>query len=162
MDPTTKYQFFAACITVCLMFLTQTAIDCAAYIVPPRAHVPPFVDHRRGRKNYVPRNTFVRKDYKNNHWWRMIDQRLHHDTRTTDGRDFRNNFRIPATFFDNIVQWFKDNSWVCADFDKYGRPSVPIELKILACFEMLGRGVPAAVPAQLIGCDEKTIQNFFK
>jgi len=39
---------------------------------------------------------------------------------------------------------------------------VPLELKILAVFTMLGRGVIAAVPAKEIGCDEKTIQEFFK
>jgi hypothetical protein len=162
MDPTTKHQFFSACITACLMLMTQTAFDCAAYLVRQRATVPAFVDNRRGSKIYVPRNTFLRKDYRDNHWWRMIEGRLHHNIRTTDGRDFRKNFRIPATFFDHIVQWFRDNSWVCKDYDKFGRPSVPLELKILACFEMLGRGVPAAIPAQFIGCDAKTIHNFFK
>jgi hypothetical protein len=161
MDPTTKHQFFSACVTACLMLLTQTSIACAGCLVRPRATVPAFVDNRRGSKAYVARNTFARKDYKDNHWWRMIDQRLHHDSRTTDGRDFRKNFRVPATFFDHMVQWFRDNSWVCKDYDKFRRPSVPLELKILACFEMLGRGVPAAVPAQLIGCDQKTIQVFF-
>jgi hypothetical protein len=162
MDPISKHQFFSACITACLILLTQTGFDAGAYLVRQRANVPAFVDNRRGPKAYVPRNTFARKDYKDNHWWRMIEQRLHHNIRTIDGRDFRTNFRIPATFFDNIVQWFKDNAWVCKDYDKYGRSSVPLELKILASFEMLGRGVAAAIPAQLIGCDEKTIQNFFK
>ena len=75
----------------------------------------------------------------------MIEGRLHHDIRTPDGRDFRNNFRIPASFFDNIVTWFKDNGWTVREWDKWGRASVPLELKILATFEMLGRGVPAGL-----------------
>jgi hypothetical protein len=91
----------------------------------------------------------------------MLEGRTHHDIRTTDGRDFRKNFRIPASFFDNMVTWFKDNGWVVKEWDKFGRASVPLELKMLATFEMLGRAVPAAVPAGLIGCDAKTIKNFY-
>jgi len=32
--------------------------------------------------------------------WRMLENRDHHNVRTTDGRDFRKNYRVPATFFD--------------------------------------------------------------
>lgn len=166
MDPHSKSDFFSVCATVAILLAIQTGFECAAPATEfvsshARVVVPPFVDRRRGRKEWTSRNTFQRKDYKDNHWWRMVEGRLHHDIRTTDGRDFRNNFRIPASFFDRLVTWFKDSGWNVREWDKWGRASVPLELKILATFEMLGRGVPAAVPAGLIGCDSKTIKNFY-
>jgi hypothetical protein len=126
-----------------------------------------FVDGRRGRKLFKVRNKFNeetggRKNYKGNHMWRMIENRWHHNVRTIDGRDFRKNYRVPATFFDDIVRWFRESQWFCRETDGFLRPAVPLELKILAVFTMLGRGVCAAVPAKEIGCDEKTIQEFFK
>jgi hypothetical protein len=126
-----------------------------------RVVVPPFVDGRRGRKEWTSRNTFDRKNYKDKNWWRMVERRFHHDILTTDGRDFKNNVRIPASFFDKIVTWFKDNGWTVRKWDKWGRAFVPLELKNLAIFEMLGRGVSAAVPAGLIGCNSKRIKNFY-
>jgi hypothetical protein len=92
----------------------------------------------------------------------MISNQDHHNTRTIDGRDFRENFRIPATFFDNIVQWYRDNGWAPERTDAFLRQSVPLVCKVLASFEMLGRGVSAAVPAQMIGCSKEIIQEFFK
>jgi hypothetical protein len=126
-----------------------------------------FVDGRRGRKLFKIRNKFNeeqggRKNYKDNHMWRMLENRWHHNVRTTDGRDFRKNYHVPATFFDDIVRWFRQSGWFCRETDGFLRPAVPLELKILAVFMMLGRGVCAAVPASVIGCDEKTIQEFFK
>ena len=160
MDQQTNQQFISICVNAAILLLTQSVFE-VAHHVRERALAPPFVDARRGVKPFKSRNTFERKNYKDNHWFRMIDNRHHHDVRTIDGRDFRKNFRVPAAFFDNIVQWFRGNGWIVKDFDLFGRASVPLELKILACFEMLGRGVPAAVPAGLIGCDPKTIQLFF-
>ena len=129
---------------------------------PPPSARPIFVDHRRGSKEYRARGVFQRKDYKNNHWWTMIEQRLYHNVRTIDGRDFRKNFRIPATFFDDILRWIRENGWAGKESDAFLRPAVPIELKVLAVFQMLGRGVLPSVPAGIIGCNEKTIGNFFK
>jgi hypothetical protein len=130
-------------------------------ISPPSAR-PIFVDHRRGHKVFRARGVFERKDYKNNHWWTMIEGRLYHNVRTIDGRDFRRNFRIPATFFDDILRWIRHNGWAGKESDAFLRPAVPIELKVLAVFQMLGRGVLPSVPAGIIGCNEKTIGNFFK
>lgn len=121
-----------------------------------------FVDHRRGRKIYHARQQFPRKNYKENHMWRMLENRDHHNVRTIDGRDFRKNYRVPATFFDDIVGWFRHHQWKSREHDQFLRQGVPLELKVLAVFTMLGRGVVAAVPAKEIGCDEKTIQEFFK
>jgi hypothetical protein len=131
------------------------------------AVAPEFVDHRRGPKRFRSRLQYNveqggRKNYKDNHLWRMIDNRWHHNVRTIDGRDFRKNFRVPATFFDDIVRWFRASGWFVREDDAFRRPCVPLELKILSVFMMLGRGVCAAVPANIIGCDEKTIQEFFK
>lgn len=128
---------------------------------------PVFVDRRRGLQKFRTRTQFNvdqggRKDYKDNHMWRMLENRRHHDVRTIDGRDFRKNYRVPATFFDDIVKWFRDCEWRSREHDAFRREAVPLELKILAVFMMLGRGVIAAVPAKEIGCDEKTIQEFFK
>jgi hypothetical protein len=121
-----------------------------------------FVDHRRGRKIYHARQQFARKNYKNNHMWRMLENRDYHDVRTIDGRDFRKNYRVPATFFDDVVRWFRNNQWKSREHDWFLREGVPLELKILSVFTMLGRGVIAAIPAKEIGCNEKTIQEFFK
>jgi hypothetical protein len=167
MNAEIEEQFFSICVTASLLLLTQTAFEIvdpvrSRFVAPnPRVVIPPFVDKRFGVKPFKSRNVFQRKNYKNNHWWRMIDERRHHDIRDRDGRDFRENFRIPPSFFDNIVQWFVENRWTTRAYDVFGQPSVPLELKILACFDMLGRGVPAATPAGLIGCDAKTIQVFF-
>jgi hypothetical protein len=127
-----------------------------------RPPAPVFVDARFGHKPFISRNTFQRKDYTDNHWYRMISNRDHHNTRTINGRDFRNNFRIPATFFDNIVQWYRDNGWASENTDAFLRQPVPLVCKLLASFEMLGRGVPAAVPAQLIGCSQEILREFYK
>jgi hypothetical protein len=165
MDAEAEAQFFSICVTASVLLLTQATFEIAdrsRFVAPnPRVVIPPFVDKRFGVKLFKSRNVFPRNNYKDNHWWRMIEARRHHDTRDRDGRDFRKNFRIPPSFFDNIVEWFRENRWTTRDYDVFGQPSVPLELKILACFDILGRGVPAATPAGLIGCDEKTIQVFF-
>jgi hypothetical protein len=168
MDQATREQFFSICVTASLMLLAQTAVECAerSEFVGPNAAarvvIPPFVDKRFGTKVFKSRNKFERKNYRDNHWWRMIEERRHHDVRDRDGRDFRNNFRVPASFFDRMVSWYRDNGWTTREYDIFGQPSVPLELKILACFDMLGRGVCAATPAALIGCDETTIRTFFQ
>jgi hypothetical protein len=168
MNPVTNEFFISICVNAAILLLAQqTNTEVAENIFAERARerlrdvVSPFVDGRRGVRDFQSRNTFERKDYKDNWWWKMIVARSHHDVRSTDGRDFRDNFRVPASFFDKIVQWFRDNRWHVREFDLFGRPNVPLELKILACFEMLGSGVPPKIPARLIGCNPKTIGLFF-
>jgi hypothetical protein len=166
MDEQNRSLFFSICGYAALfiaaesVFLLTTAATAPSEIsaFPP---APVFIDRRRGLKVFEPRNTFLRKDYKDNHWWRMIENRDHHNTRTIDGRDFRNEFRIPATFFDSIVTWYRENGWESEKRDAFYRQPVPLELKILSSFQILGRGVPPAVPAKLIGCDQGTIRRFF-
>jgi hypothetical protein len=84
MDQETKHQFFTICITASLMLLAQTAGGGADSVprLPGFVRAPPFVDRRFGPKPFKFRNSFPRKDYKDNHWWRMIEGRTHHDTRT--------------------------------------------------------------------------------
>ena len=162
MDEKTRSLLLEVCKHAALLVAAETVLLWAARedvsALPP---APVFVDKRRGLKEFLSRNTFSRKDYKDNHWWRMLQNRNHHNTRTIEGRDFRDDFRIPATFFDSIVTWYRENGWESEKRDAFYRQPVPLELKILSSFEMLGRGVPPAVPAKMIGCDQGTIRRFF-
>lgn len=162
MDEKTRSLFLEVCKHAALIVAAETVLLWATReeisALPP---APVFVDKRRGLKEFLSRNTFSRKDYKDNHWWRMLQNRDHHNTRTVEGRDFRDDFGIPATFFDNIVTWYRENGWESEKRDAFYRQPVPLELKILSSFEMLGRGVPPAVPAKMIGCDQGTIRRFF-
>ena len=84
MDEKTRSLFLEVCKHAALIVAAETVLLWATReeisALPP---APVFVDKRRGLKEFLSRNTFSRKDYKDNHWWRMLQNRDHHNTRTT-------------------------------------------------------------------------------
>ncbi len=82
MDEQSKISFVSMCGLVALFIAAETVITVflLTAALPP---APVFIDRRRGLKVLKSFNTFPRKDYKYNHWWRMIEYRDHHNTRTT-------------------------------------------------------------------------------
>jgi hypothetical protein len=89
---------FIAAETVISVFLLTAAL-------PP---APVFIDRRRGLKVLKSCNTFPRKDYKDNHWWRMIEYRDHHNTRTT--------FLYSALFSFSMKEYFDEVADIASIF----------------------------------------------
>ena len=90
MDEQSRSLFVLICGHVALFIAAKTVITVflltAALPPAPDRRFPPapvFIDRRRGLKVLKSCNTYPRKDYKDNHWWRMIEYRDHHNTRTT-------------------------------------------------------------------------------
>ncbi|CAB1104922.1 unnamed protein product [Ectocarpus sp. CCAP 1310/34] len=90
------------------------------------------------------RRVYVRKDYTKSGWWQeLMELRETGETdhTTREARRFRNNFRVPYPFFVHLVGLVRDRDWFpTGESDVTGRQAVPVELKVLACLQILSRG----------------------
>ena len=68
---------------------------------------------------------------------------------------FEVEFRVPYSIFEEIVQDARDQAWARSSVKKgkkmRGRPSMPLEAKILSCLYRLGCGCLARTQASLFG-----------
>ncbi|CAM9724983.1 unnamed protein product, partial [Ectocarpus sp. 4 AP-2014] len=90
------------------------------------------------------RRVYPRKDYTQSGWWQELAELKETgetDHTTREARRFRQNFRVPYPFFVNLVQLVRDRDWFpTAESDATGRQAIPVELKVLACLQILSRG----------------------
>lgn len=129
----------------------------AVAVCQATAHVlhatPPVVEHKR--PNQAPRT-----DYKSSVWWRALQHPNVSNPTTKEGRKFRLRFRVPFPIFQRLLalsrEWFPQR-----DTDVSGRPSVPIELKLLCVLRVLGRGVCFDDCEEITGADEETLRVWF-
>ena len=104
--------------------------------------------HGKVRKNrFRPRakkneDAYSKRDYAGSPWMKTLqndDANGPRNPASTKGKKFRTDFRVPYTVFIFIVYLAKVHGWAAkADVDVCGRPTVPIELKILGVLYILG------------------------
>ncbi len=108
----------------------------------------------------LTRRQFPRKDYACSQQAQMLIHGWHLDPRQRDFHDFREVYRIPAVFFEEVYTTFMTFYEIDAG-DCTGRPAVSPKLKVLSCFFILGTGVSFKHMAKVIGCGEETIRSFY-
>eukprot|EP00904_Undaria_pinnatifida_P003324 jgi/Undpi1/12993/HiC_scaffold_7.g02657.m1 len=90
------------------------------------------------------RRVHPRKDYTKSGWWQELEELQGTgltDHTTREARRFRQNFRVPYPFFVHLVELVKDRDWFpTGEKDATGRAAIPVELKVLACLQILSRG----------------------
>ena len=73
--------------------------------------------------------------------------------------EFRADFRVPFTFFEEIVVECKEAQIFTTG---YKRPTIPDEFKVLTVLRILGRNYVAASVKEILGCGMSTINVWFK
>jgi hypothetical protein len=106
------------------------------------------------------RRRFERKDYSHSQHAQMLLRGAHLNPVSRDFRDFRDVFRVPPAFFEEIDE-FISRHYLKKTEDCVHQPAVPRKLKVLACFFMIGCGVSHKAMASVIGCDEETVRVFY-
>jgi hypothetical protein len=108
----------------------------------------------------VPRRQYPRKNYSCSQHAQMLLNQTHLDQTSRDFRDFRDIFRVPSLFFEDMVA-FAARHYPHKSSDAVGRPAVPTNLKVLCCFFILSTGISFKAMAFTIGCDHETIRVFY-
>ena len=127
--------------------------------------------HHRKRHRVVPkpvarvvrsRLVYTRRDYKQSPWWMYVvphPESTYHDLSTHDGKLFRRRFRVPYTFYKDLVETARP--WFPTCTDAIGRECIPLELKILGVLRILGRGAIFDDVAEATFMSEETMRTFF-
>ena len=107
----------------------------------------------KGRKSYP------RVDFTESTWFRMLrdDAPELMDDASRKGKLFRRRFAVPCRMYVDFVE--KAKVWFpIKPKDAFGRPSVPVELKVLGSLRVLGKGYHFDGIAELSGMSEPTMQ----
>jgi hypothetical protein len=118
------------------------------------------------------RKTFVRPDYKDTAWGRMLLHERINDPTHRDGKRFQRRFGVTYKIFFEVSEAAKDWTLASEDgvvywkadpgaTDAFGKPTVPLNLKILGVFRMLSKGVAFDAISELAGLHESTMHAFF-
>jgi len=94
-------------------------------------------------------------------WGRLIRCPDVNNTSTYNGKIFRKRFRLPHRLFDYLVQHCKADKVFGDDVDAVGRPSVPVEIKVLGALRTLGRGSLHDDVAEISGADAESHRVWF-
>eukprot|EP00904_Undaria_pinnatifida_P003091 jgi/Undpi1/12783/HiC_scaffold_6.g02451.m1 len=87
------------------------------------------------------RRVFPRSDYNASAWGQMLRCEALNNHQSAEAKLFRRRFRVPYVFFLQLVIVVKDRGWFKAGpCDAAGRPSIPVELKVLTALQVLSRG----------------------
>ena len=104
-------------------------------------------DRKRVRRGWKQR---PKADYETCMFW--IDHRVNMNCRDPthlDGKEYRQNYRMPWSEAEKLIQLFKKEGWLQVnDTTATGKKSCPIEIKILGALYWLGEG-----------CTFRTIRN---
>lgn len=80
-------------------------------------------------------------------------------------KEFISEFGVPFSIFEDIVQDCKDQKWTRSSTalgkKKVGRPSLPLESKILGCLYRLGSGCLPRTQGRLFGSSRTVADQFF-
>ncbi len=98
------------------------------------------------------------------YWYRnyvSLEDQSWADPSTRRGKLFRIRFRVPYSYFRNIVEDIRAQKWVSETPDCTLRLAVPLELKVLGVLRILGRGLVFDDIAECIDCHLETIRVFF-
>ena len=121
---------------------------------------------RRERKTIIkPRRVYDRLDYTQSTWWKFLQRPTIKDSSRRDGKLFRSRFRVPFDVFSKL-QTLCTTGCLAKHFkmkltDSSGRPSIPLELKLLGVLRVLGRGSCFDSIAELTGSEKEVHRVFF-
>jgi hypothetical protein len=142
---------------VSVHFVSMASTIAAASVTSSRSSA---VSAASSYERKVRDKTIPRRDYRASVWWQALQDPNTKDPQTKAGKKFRLRFRVPFPLFQELVAlakvWFPQ-----ADTDIVGRPSVPIELKVLCWLRVLGRGSCFDDCEECTGADEETLRTFF-
>jgi hypothetical protein len=112
-----------------------------------------------GKKNYsMPykeRAVKKRPNYSESLWGKLLQSECLADP---SHRDSKTLFRIPYPVFKSLVQLVEDVEWFkVGKSDASGRPAAPLDLKILSCLRVLGRGCYFDAMEELCGISDEIL-----
>jgi hypothetical protein len=109
------------------------------------------------RKNF--RRTYGRGKFKESVWWKTLSDPRAKNPKSREDKQFRRRFAVPYSIFLEYVGWAR--GWLPqADYDCAGRPSVPIELKVLGALRIVSKGWAFDGIAELTCMNESTIGSW--
>ena len=74
-----------------------------------------------------------RKDWQTSAWWIQLQEPDLHDYTTDAAKVFRGRFRVPHSFFLELVKLAKEKKWFSrGQVDAAGGEGIPVELKVRA------------------------------
>lgn len=77
------------------------------------------------------RCVYPRGNYRESHWWKMLQCEDLKDHTSRAAKLFRRRFRIPYVLFVELVELVKEKKWFStAEVDVAGRQCIPVELKV--------------------------------
>jgi hypothetical protein len=125
---------------------------------------PPRINARSAQYNgYLTRDYYCIHDYRQSPWGTMLREGEYREPHTKAAVDFRRRFRVPADIFHKMVEMCdQKNVFECAGRDAAARIGVPIEMKLLACLRVLGRGAVFDDIEELSGMSKSTAHRSFK
>ena len=126
-----------------------------SYFKSAVAYVPCF-------RNFKPRLSSQRPNYMDSTWGKILrDKKFRDPTMRRGGKLFRRRFRVPYPMFLELVKITRENKWFSEGPDCTGRPSAPLELKVLAVLRVLGRGYCFDGVEELCFISAEVLRNFF-
>ena len=112
------------------------------------------------KRPFKRRLCYEKLNYNTTNWALMLMAGRCKSPISKDARLFRRRFRVPHAIFQQIVSLTREKMWY-KETDGIGRPSAPLELKILGVLRVLGRGMCFDGIAELTNISEEAIRVFF-
>jgi hypothetical protein len=133
---------------------------------PTKFKLKTLIKKRKRLEQMKPKRTrlsYIRKSPQLTTWWHdyVLDpNKTFCDDNHRNGKLFRTRFRVPFDFVLLLYQWVR--IWyVRKKTDAAKRPSAPIELLVLSCLRILGRGWTFDCCAEATNIGRDTIRTFF-
>ena len=110
---------------------------------------------KRSRRRY---RYFTREQWWGTDWGQMLRDDNIRDINTHEGKEFRRRFRVPAPFF---LDWLVPE---CKRVNIFGasKDIIPVEIKLLICLRLLGRGNVIDDIVELSKCSNRSVRFLFK
>ncbi|CAM9629798.1 unnamed protein product [Discosporangium mesarthrocarpum] len=109
------------------------------------------------------RTPYSRTEYKASAWGMMLGkEEALMDKTSREALKLRRRFRVPFPFSHALVKEVESQGWLGSEMtDSSGRPGIPVQLKVLAVLQILGRGNCFDDIEQLSGMSESRTQRTF-
>ena len=123
-------------------------------------------ENRRNLGGKRTRTQYERKDPKDSPFWKYMTKETYRDPTHRDGKLFRRRFRMPFDMFLKIVnlvrekQWFPEKQSLRMQLER--QEAIPLEIKLLGVFRVLGRGVCFDDIEELTHVSAETHRKFFR
>lgn len=118
------------------------------------------------RRRLVSDLVVNRVDFTNTTWEKLIRHPSVRDPTHRKGKVFRRRFRVPFPLFLWLVEKCKEYNLFELKQSAKSNPRIPVEIKLLCCLRLLGRGECADTIAELSEVGESTVNHlihtFFK